>query len=356
MEITTIIGIVLAVIICLVGLIMMLRKSDDAAPSLDSALHINEDSNQPVIPRHVRDQLRSSAETERVEPNLTILEDVDVNASSTEKAEPKPTEAKQTEVKPTETVTAEVTEENITAHIDQADDTTKLKIEKVEPTLDLQTASIVEKTETSNQEDITKTDTATSTYVTKPQVEAIEAFTPNTQVETVKIQEFEDESSILDVHLSEQQRQDDQSILANAERIIGLNVYPDPRRALSGDKTLKVMMKYGLRFGEMKCFHRYEDPENESSLMFSVLRIIDSTPAGFDLEALSMEQVQGLAFFLALPHPDVQKGFDTMVSIAGLIAREIDGTVYDENNLEFTPQLKEHWRHQAIDFRSGQAV
>ena len=171
MEITTIIGIVLAVIICLVGLIMMLRKSDDAAPSLDSALHINEDSNQPVIPRHVRDQLRSSTETERVEPNLTILEDVDVNASSTEKAEPKPTEAKQTEVKPTETVTAEVTEENITAHIDQADDTTKLKIEKVEPTLDLQTASVVEKTETSNQEDITKTDTATSTYMTKPQVE-----------------------------------------------------------------------------------------------------------------------------------------------------------------------------------------
>ena len=215
MEITTIIGIVLAVIICLVGLIMMLRKSDDAAPSLDSALHINEDSNQPVIPRHVRDQLRSSTETERVEPNLTILEDVDVNASSTEKAEPKPTEAKQTEVKPTETVTAEVTEENITAHIDQADDTTKLKIEKVEPTLDLQTASVVEKTETSNQEDITKTDTATSTYVTKPQVEAIEAFTPNTQVETVKIQEFEDESSILDVHLSEQQRQDDQSMKGN---------------------------------------------------------------------------------------------------------------------------------------------
>lgn len=135
---------------------MMLRKSDDAAPSLDSALPINEDSNQPVIPRHVRDQLRSSTETERVEPNLTILEDVDVNASSTEKAEPKPTEAKQTEVKPTETVTAEVTEEKaVTAHIDQADDTTKLKIEKVEPTLDLQTASVVEKTETSNQEDIT---------------------------------------------------------------------------------------------------------------------------------------------------------------------------------------------------------
>lgn len=43
-----------------------------------------------------------------------------------------------------------------------------------------------------------------------------------------------------------------------------------------------------------------------------------------------------------------------MASIAGLIAREVDGTVYDENNLEFTPQLKEHWRHKAIDYRSEQ--
>ena len=348
MEITTIIGIVLAAIICLVGLIMMLRKSDDAAPSLDSTLHINEDSNQPVIPRHVRDQLRSTVETERVEPNLTTLEDV--NASSTEKAEPQPTEAKQTEVKPTEIVTAKAVEENISIPIAQTDDATESK-ETAQPVIDSQTASVVEKAD-----DTAQTETIASVHVDKPQVEAAEAFTPNTHVETVKIQEFEDESSILDVHLNEQQRQDDQSILANAEKIIGLNLYPDPRRALSGDKTLKVMMKYGLRFGEMSCFHRYEDPENESSLMFSVLRIIDSTPAGFDLEALSMEQVQGLAFFLALPHPDVQKGFDTMVSIAGLIAREVDGTVYDENNLEFTPQLKEHWRHQAIDFRSGQAV
>ena len=123
---------------------------------------------------------------------------------------------------------------------------------------------------------------------------------------------------------------------------------------MSGDKTLKVLLKYGLRFGEMSCFHRYEDINEPSPLMFSVLRMTDEGPAGFDLETLSTEQVNGLAFFLALPHPNVQKGFDTMASIAGLIAREIDGTVYDENNLEFTPQLKEHWRHQAIDYRSKQ--
>ncbi len=44
-----------------------------------------------------------------------------------------------------------------------------------------------------------------------------------------------------------------------------------------------------------------------------------------------------------------------MASIAGLVAREIDGKVYDENNNELTPQLKEHWRHHVIDYRSSQA-
>lgn len=114
-----------------------------------------------------------------------------------------------------------------------------------------------------------------------------------------------------------------------------------------------MLLKYGLRFGEMSCFHRYN--EDGSKLLFSVLQITDNGADGFDLETLSNEQVKGLAFFLALPHSDVQNAFDTMISISGLIAREIDGTVYDQNHLELTPQLREHWRHQAIDYRAGQA-
>ena len=84
MEITTIIGIFVAVIIILVGLMMVLRKPNDVTPSLESDLHINTDSNQPVIPRHVRDQLqaeRVSSELQtqtRVEPNLNTLDAVDV--------------------------------------------------------------------------------------------------------------------------------------------------------------------------------------------------------------------------------------------------------------------------------------
>lgn len=347
MEVTTIIGIVVAVIMCLIGLKMMLRKPNDAAPSLDSELHINHDTQKPVIPRHVRHQLQAedasieSASSERVEPSLNTAElqvsDPHIKAVS---VYPDPTAVRQN----TDLDQADITSiqpENTQIDTSDKDSVALVSADTSVPLID-------------KSVDIEAEENALNTSTDQPKIEP--EFVLNSNIATAEIQDFDEESSILDVHLHEQQRFDDESTLANAETIIALNVYPNPRKALSGDKTLKVLLKYGLRFGEMNCFHRYEDPENTSPLMFSVLRITDQGPAGFDLEALSVEQVQGLAFFLALPHPNVQKGYDSMVSIAGLIARETDGTVYDENNLEFTPQLKEHWRHKAIDYRSGQAV
>ncbi|MDI1225527.1 MULTISPECIES: cell division protein ZipA C-terminal FtsZ-binding domain-containing protein [Acinetobacter] len=335
MEVTTIIGIVVAVIIILVGLRMVLRKPNDAAPSLESELHINEDCKQPVIPRHVRDQLRTDRESQeqvRVEPNLTALDSVEVADEKQQKIED--VAAESNIVQSTEIEHAAITQQT----------------EKTETVASTESATESVKALDVQTQPTTQTHDSAKAIVSQDKEEA---FQFNANVETAEIKEFDEESNILDVHLNEQQKYDDESVLSTAETIIALNVYPNPRKALSGDKTLKMLLKYGLRFGELSCFHRYENPEEESHLLFSVLRVTDNGPDGFDLETLSTEQVQGLAFFLALPHSDVQKGFDTMVSIAGLIAREIDGTVYDENNLEFTPQLKEHWRHKAIDYRSG---
>ncbi|WP_419820001.1 cell division protein ZipA C-terminal FtsZ-binding domain-containing protein [Acinetobacter sp.] len=335
MEVTTIIGIVVAVIIILVGLRMVLRKPNDAAPSLESELHINEDCKQPVIPRHVRDQLRTDRESQeqvRVEPNLTALDSVEVVDEKQQKIEDAAAESNV--VQSTELEHAAITQQT----------------EKTDTVASAESTTESEKALNVQTEPTTQTNDSAKVVISQDKEEA---FQFNAHVETAEIKEFDEESSILDVHLNEQQKYDDESVLSTAETIIALNVYPNPRKALSGDKTLKMLLKYGLRFGELSCFHRYENPEEESHLLFSVLRVTDNGPDGFDLETLSTEQVQGLAFFLALPHSDVQKGFDTMVSIAGLIAREIDGTVYDENNLEFTPQLKEHWRHKAIDYRSG---
>lgn len=310
MEITTVVGIVIAVIIMLFGLRILFKKPANAAPSLDSELHVDTDSQQPVIPRHVRDQLQSTNEPssiERVEPKLAesvveLTQDAKKAAAKTEHTEAKAP------------VVAETTDQ-----VESKTDAAKDQTIQAEPTAakDLAEHSV------------------------------------NANIEKAEISEFEDESSILDEHLHEQQRVDEESALSTAVEFIALNVYPE-RRVLSGEKTLKVLLKYGLRFGEMACFHRYS--QDDSKLLFSVLQITDEGAAGFDLETLSTEQVKGLAFFLALPHSDVQNAFDTMDSLSRLIAREIDGTVYDQNNQEFTPQLREQWRHHAIDYRAGQTA
>ena len=84
MEITTILGIVVAVVIMLLGIRLLLKKPAEVSPSLETDLHIHPDSQQPVIPRHVREQLQTEAEV-RKEPVL---------------AEAEPTEAKEAQPEP----------------------------------------------------------------------------------------------------------------------------------------------------------------------------------------------------------------------------------------------------------------
>ncbi len=318
MEITTIAGIIITILIMLYGLRLILKKPADIEPSLDTALHVDADSQQPVIPRHVRDQLQDA---ERVEPSLAVE-----NEPVVEKPTAADTEKQTVQEEKTEPVLAP------NEAIIEASEECKAKLAAEQPI---------------EVEDVA-TPAAESVQKTEPE------FTLNSQIEKAEIAEFNDESSILDAHLYEQKRVDEESALATAEDLVALNIFPD-HRVLSGEKTLKVMMKYGLRYGEMQCFHRYS--EDGSKLLFSVLQVTpEGGTDGFDLETLSTEEVKGLAFFMALPHDDVQNAFDTMDSIARLVAREVQGTVYDQTHQEFTPQLREYWRHQAIDFRSGQRI
>lgn len=101
-------------------------------------------------------------------------------------------------------------------------------------------------------------------------------FNLNNGIEKAEISGFEDESSILDEHLHERQRVDEASALSTAAEFIALNIYPE-RRVLSGEKTLKVLLKYSLRFGEMAVY-RYTEDGND--YCFHVLQITDEGAAG----------------------------------------------------------------------------
>lgn len=172
------------------------------------------------------------------------------------------------------------------------------------------------------------------------------------QQNLAQVEEWQGESALLEAHIEDQERRDDESALAQAEHIIALYVMPAASRTLAGERTMQLLRKFGLRYGEMSLFHRFLDAEGTGPLMFSVLRYTSEGPLGFDLEALPNEQVEGLAFFLALPSKHAAAGYDMMVSISTLLAREIQGQVYDEYMNELSPQLREHYRHFVLEYRT----
>ncbi len=181
MEITTIIGIFVAVIIILVGLMMVLRKPNDVTPSLESDLHINTDSNQPVIPRHVRDQLqaeRVSSELQtqtRVEPNLNTLDAVDVVEDQSQKLAEVPVEKAFTDSKIEATASSEI--------MDAALDTQATDLEIASPTEELAVEN-KENVEISTQDEVTQIEIPQSGVKEK---EAEFQLNPN--VETAQIKE-----------------------------------------------------------------------------------------------------------------------------------------------------------------------
>jgi len=172
-----------------------------------------------------------------------------------------------------------------------------------------------------------------------------------TPVERGEVAEWQGDSALLDAHIEDQARRDDESPLAQAEQIVALYLIPSHGRSLEGARVLSLLKQYGLRFGEMSLFHRFAESSGEGRLMFSVLRYTSEGPQGFDLETLPQDKLDGLAFFLALPNPEAVNGYDMMASISSLLARDLSAHLYDEEMNPFTKQLKAHYRHVVLEYK-----
>ena len=344
-----IIGIVIAVLMVVIGLRLLLRKPQPLPPVNAENLPIEETTQQPVVPRQIREGLLAK---------VAVADEVEESKAETPVTPPKadvaPVVAEETTPKQEESLKPEAEAKKNTAE----DDLDELQAALLaEPDL-VEEAKALNKTEedkTAQNKTEQKQSTDQDDEDLLDQDDEKNTVKPDIQSLQLPDDDWENETTVFDAHLSAQDRTDEESALATAQKIVALYVYPSPERALSGERALKIMLKYGLRFGELSCFHRYEHAEQVSPLMFSVLRVHeDGTPTGFDLEMLPTEEVKGLAFFLALPNPNAVQGFDMMASLAGLIARDIDGLVFDEQSLELTQQLKDHWRHYVVEYDPNQ--
>ncbi|MGA6101580.1 cell division protein ZipA C-terminal FtsZ-binding domain-containing protein [Psychrobacter pocilloporae] len=176
-------------------------------------------------------------------------------------------------------------------------------------------------------------------------------------IDTAEEPSFDNNSPILDQHLSESGDDAQNGPLINAKDNINITILPHqyrdrPTAIIRGRDLLALIDKYGLRYGAMNMFHRYEQKDGTGMLWFSMMGITDSGIAPFDPHSVATNTYNGIVMFLSLPHPQAVRSFDSMMSIAYMMASDLDAIMLDEENQPITPEYKQQLRNQVRDYES----
>lgn len=143
---------------------------------------------------------------------------------------------------------------------------------------------------------------------------------------------FDEESAVLNQHMDEQQSFDEaNNPLGECEGTVTIVITPQFGAPISGRKVLEISRNYGLRHGVMNMFHRHELEDGRGDRWFSMMAENSEGPTAFDLNTLADDHFTGLILFLVLPHKQLLRGYDSMVSTANMLARELNATLTDEN-------------------------
>ncbi|ERL55426.1 cell division protein ZipA [Psychrobacter aquaticus] len=174
-------------------------------------------------------------------------------------------------------------------------------------------------------------------------------------IDTAEEPSFDNNSPILDQHLSEPVDEGQNGPLINAKDNINITILPHqyrdrPAAVIRGRDLLALIDKYGLRYGAMNMFHRYEQKDGTGILWFSMMGITDSGIAPFDPHSVATNTYNGVVVFLSLPHPQAVRSFDSMMSIAYMMASDLDAIILDEENEPITPEYKQQLRNQVRDY------
>lgn len=183
----------------------------------------------------------------------------------------------------------------------------------------------------------------TAKWVLQPEPENNVTILPTrTEVILSNDDSYNDDDDVIDPVASSSQSK----AIAAQEHVI---LYVTAGRVpFDGERLLKAVSNYGLRFGEMGMFHRHEDQDGYGEVLFSMARL--DNVGTFDLETMGSDFIQGVVLFLALPNPHAYAAFNIMVDTAKRIANEFCGEVLDQQQQLLNLQLTEHYREYVTEF------
>ena len=156
--------------------------------------------------------------------------------------------------------------------------------------------------------------------------------------------------NLIDHDLSDEpENNEDEPAPAPAEKVIIINVMSKADAILEGSMMLPVLLKFGMRLGDMSVFHRHADMDGKGPVMFSMANMLK--PGTFSMSEMETLATPGVSFFMQLPNKmGNMQCFEQMLKTAQAVKDELDAVLKDENRSVFTGQTIEHSRQRIRDF------
>ncbi|WP_290705527.1 cell division protein ZipA [Amphritea sp.] len=134
--------------------------------------------------------------------------------------------------------------------------------------------------------------------------------------------------------------------IPEADKVLVISVAsPDGGESFSGQNLLQIVLACGMRYGDMKIFHRYEDGIDKGAIQFSMTNALE--PGYFDIDTMDSIETRGVTFFMSMEEPrDVMNAYECMLATADAVAKNLHGVLLDENRSTMRDQTKEHYRER----------
>jgi cell division protein ZipA len=117
-------------------------------------------------------------------------------------------------------------------------------------------------------------------------------------------------------------------------------------QACDGQLLLDTAVSLGLRYGNMKIFHRHTSSDGSGPVLFSMANLLK--PGTFDLNTIGQQEMIGVTLFMAPSELDKPTEiFDLMLDIAEKMAKKLQLNIMDETRSSMTKQTIDHYRHRA---------
>ena len=114
-------------------------------------------------------------------------------------------------------------------------------------------------------------------------------------------------------------------------KVITMNLVAPPGQEYTGYELLQAILATGLRFGEMKIFHRHVERSGRGEMLFSMTSLVE--PGTFDLPSMGSYSTPGLTFFMCYNQiNDPHTALDLMIDTVQELRDELGGDIMDNQH------------------------